>query len=139
MRAALVLVAALAVTAAAFAADGDLLAVKARYLPPAQARFASDPDALQARYDAGRDLEEAVRGVHASPRCAGLRAALLRFARAQVATAEDADYPVPRTKPRPLPRVPAGCTASSGRAPARVVLPVLSLAAAAHVARSEGA
>src|SRR5215208_6028100 len=86
MRAALVLVAALAVTAAAFAADGDLLAVKVRYLAPAQARFASDPEALQARYDAGRDLEEAVRGVDASRRCAGLRAALLRFARAQVAT-----------------------------------------------------
>ena len=143
MRAALVPVAALALalSAAAAAADGDLLAVKARLLPPAQAPFAKDPDGLQARYDAARDLEEAVRGVRrVSRRCGALRAALLRFARAQILTAEDADYPVPRTKPRALPPVPARCTAAArGPAPAAVEAPALALPAAARVARREGA
>jgi len=74
-----------------------------------------------------------------SPRCAGLRAALLRFARAQVATAEDGDYPVPRTKPRTLPRVPAGCTPLPRHAPAAARLPALAVGAAAGLARREGA
>ena len=139
MRAVLTLVAALALAAGAGAADGDLLAAKARYLPATQALFAQDPDGLQARYEAGRDLEEAVRAASVSPRCVGLRAALLRFARAQVATAEDGDYPVPRTKPRTLPRVPAGCTPLPRNAPAAARLPALSVGGAAGLARREGA
>jgi len=138
MRAALVLVAALALAAGAGAADGDLLAAKARYLPAAQALFGKDPDGLQARYDAARDLEEAVRRARVSPRCTGLRAALLRFARAQVATAEDGDYPVPRTKPRALPDVAVGCTPVRGRAPAAARLPVLRLGRVAALAQPEG-
>jgi hypothetical protein len=131
-------VAALAVAGGASAGDADLLAVKARYLPPAQAPYGVDPDGLQARYDAGRDLEEAVRPVPASTRCAGLRAALLRFARAQVATAEARDYPVPRPAPL-LPGVPAGCTAPAGAVPPAVSAPVLALPPHAQVARPEGA
>ena len=142
MRAAVVLVAALALAGVAVAAvaDADLLAVKTRYLPPAQAPFATDPDGLQARYDAARDLEEAVRGVRlVSRRCESLRAALLRFARAQILTAEDADFPVPRTRPRALPTVPAGCTAAPGGAPGAVKTWRLALPPAARVARPEGA
>ena len=45
------------------AAGGGLEAVKARYLPPAQAAYANTPDGAQARYDAGRDLVEAVAAV----------------------------------------------------------------------------
>ena len=139
MRPALVVLAALAVTAAARAADGDLLAAKAHYLPAAQALFAKDADGLQARYGAGRVLEEAVRGARVSGRCTGLRAALLRFARTQVATAEDADYPVPRTMPRTLPRVPPDCKPAPGAAPAPARLPALSLGGAARLAHPEGA
>ncbi|MDQ3065703.1 MAG: hypothetical protein M3R12_00930, partial [Actinomycetota bacterium] len=51
---------ALLMPAPAVASDGDLLAAQARYLPAAQADYANTPDGAQARYDAGRDLIEAV-------------------------------------------------------------------------------
>jgi len=110
MRVAAAVALVLVCAAAASASDGGLLAVKARYLPPAQRAFADDADGLQARYDAARELEEAVRPVAVTPACAGTRAALLRFAAAQVEIAERGDYPVARSKPA-LPSVPAGCRA----------------------------
>ncbi len=135
-----VVVAALALVGVAAAADSDLLAAKERYLPPAQRAFARDADGLQARYDAGRGLEEAVRSVRVSSRCEALRAALLRFARTQVATAEDGDYPVPRTRSRPLPSVPPGCGAGArGAVPSAVATPAPALPKGAGVARPEGA
>jgi hypothetical protein len=128
---------------AASASDGGLLAVKARYLPPAQRAFADDPDGLQARYDAARELEEAVLPVAVTPGCAGTRAALVRFARAQVAIAERRDYPVARPQPS-LPPVPAACRASTGPGPGPgsvtappLVLPPGSLRAAPERTRDE--
>jgi Beta-lactamase enzyme family len=138
MRVLAVLVAALSVAGAAPAGDVDLLAVKGRYLPAAQGPFANDPDGLQARYDAARELEEAVRPQQVSSRCEGLRGALLRFARAQVAVAEAADYPAWKPKPS-LPSVPAGCTRVGGAVPAPVAAPILALPRGAQVARPEGA
>ena len=51
---------ALLAPASAGASDGALLAAKERYLPAVQAGYANTPDGAQARYDAGRDLVEAV-------------------------------------------------------------------------------
>jgi outer membrane murein-binding lipoprotein Lpp len=114
---------------AASGSDRELLAAKARYLPPAQRVFAADADGLQARYDAARELEEAVRPLAVSASCAGLQDALLRFARAQIAIAEAADYPAARSKPRVLPRVPVTCSSLTEPRPGRgsVKTPPLAL------------
>lgn len=82
----------LLVPSAASASDDALLAAKERYLPPAEARYANTPDGAQARYEAGRNLVEAV--LAAGPVSAGrrgLRADLLVRGRAQVARAEALD------------------------------------------------
>ena len=74
------------------ASDGALLAAKERFLPAAQSDYANTPDGAQARYDAGRDLVEAV--LAAGPVTAerrALRADLLARGRAQVARAEALD------------------------------------------------
>ena len=76
----------------AAASDDALLAARDRYLPAAQAAYANTPDGAQARYDAGRDLVEAVLGaggVSADRR--QLRADLLAQGRRQVARAEALD------------------------------------------------
>jgi hypothetical protein len=139
VRPALVVLAALVVTSAASAGDEALLAAQARYLPPAQRHFAGDADGLQARYDAARDLEEAVKSEPArSASCRRLRSALLRFAHAQIAIAEASDYPVRRGRPHVLPRVPATCSAAAGRARNTTgALPTVHLDHAARVARAE--
>jgi hypothetical protein len=126
---------------AASASDGELLAAKARYLPPAQGAFGADPDGLQARYDTARDLEEAVGTVAVTPGCAGTRAALLRFAAAQIAIAEQADYPVARSKPSVLPAVPAACRplTEPGPGPRSVKTPPLVLPRGSRRAAPEGA
>jgi len=83
---------ALLVPTAAGASDEALLAAQARYLPAAQSGYANTPDGAQARYDAGRDLVEAVLAagsVTAGKRA--LRADLLARGRAQVARAEALD------------------------------------------------
>ena len=88
----LALLLALLVPAVAQGGDGGLQGVKQRYLPAAQAAYANTPDGAQARYDAGRDLVEAVAAagpVRASERA--LRAELLARGRAQVARAEALD------------------------------------------------
>ena len=76
----------------ASATGGGLEAVEARYLPPAQAAYANTPDGAQARYDAGRDLVEAVLAVgRVGAAQRALRADLLARGRAQVARAEALD------------------------------------------------
>ena len=90
----LLLVLGLLAPAAAFAADADLLRARDRYLPPALAAYADTPDGAQARYDAGRDLVEAVRRAGAvSAGLRPLRTRLLRQGRRQVARAEALDRP----------------------------------------------
>ena len=91
MRRLAILLALLAPTSAS-ASDGALLAAQQRYLPAVQAGYASTPEGAQARYDAGRDLVEAVLAAgRVSPARRALRADLLVQGRAQVARAEGLD------------------------------------------------
>ncbi len=90
---ALVLVALLLAPGAA-AGDAELRLARDRYLGPATLDYAATPDGAQARYDAGRNLVEAVLaagGVSAGQRA--LRAVLLRHGRTAVARAEALDRP----------------------------------------------
>ncbi len=88
----LALLLALLVPLSASAAGGGLQAAKARYLPAAQAAYSNTPDGAQARYEAGRDLVEAVLAVGpVAPAQRSLRADLLARGRAQVARAEALD------------------------------------------------
>jgi hypothetical protein len=90
LRLALVLL--LLLPASAAASDRALLAAKASFLPAAEARYENTPDGAQARYEAGRNLVEAV--LAAGPVSAGrsaLRADLLVRGRGQVARAEALD------------------------------------------------
>jgi hypothetical protein len=113
VRAVAVLLTALVLAPAAAADDFALLEVRDRFLPPAQHGFPATPDGYQARYDAGRDLMEAVLAAGpAGGRCTLLRGQLLAFAQAQIRTAEAADRPVRHTPPA-LPRVTAVCVPSS--------------------------
>lgn len=83
---------ALLVPASASASDGSLLAAKERYLPAAQSGYANTPDGAQARYEAGRDLVEAVLAAgRVSAGRRALRADLLARGRSQVARAEALD------------------------------------------------
>ncbi|HWH05683.1 MAG TPA: serine hydrolase [Gaiellaceae bacterium] len=140
MRALVVVIAALVLSPAAAADDFALVRAQERYLPPAQRAFANDPDGFQARYDAGRDLMEAVAAAGpASARCERLRAQLAAFALAQVRVAEAEDRPVKVRKP-PLPRVTASCTPSSRQTVTRTGLNVrLPLPPGTRVARPAGA
>ena len=108
--------AALVLVPTAAAGDAELLRAQARYLGPAQLRYGNDPDGLQARYDAGRDLVEAVRAADppSSPGCVRLRNQLYGLGLAQVRTAEAYDRPVARPVPR-LPAVTATCRPGSRR------------------------
>ena len=103
---------ALVVPVSASASDGALLAAKERYLPVAQAAYANTPDGAQARYDAGRDLVEAVVAAGAVSReRQALRADLLSRGRVQVGRAEalDRDDGFRSAAPlAPLPRASAG-------------------------------
>jgi Beta-lactamase enzyme family len=97
-----------------------MLEVRARYLPPTQRAFPDTPEGWQARYDAARDLQEAVRRVaRIVPGCVGLRSALLRYAAAHVAYAEAFDRPVRR---RP-PTIPAAPQPSCRTCPCTSLLP----------------
>ncbi len=90
----LVVVLALLAPAAAQAGDAELRDARDRYLPAAQRAYGDDPDGAQARYDAGRDLVEAVRAAGSvTPGLRPLRERLLREARRQVARAEALDRP----------------------------------------------
>ena len=136
VRGLLVLLLALVLVPAAGADDFALVRAQERFLPPAQRAFGDDPDGYQARYDAGRDLMEAVAAAGpASARCARVRAQLAAFALAQVRVAEAEDRPVKVRKP-PLPRVTASCTPTSRRTVRRTGLNVrLPLPPGTRVAR----
>ena len=72
--------------------DGALLDAKEGYLPAVEARYANSPDGVQARYEAGRNLVEAVLAAGpVSPGRRALRADLLARGRVQVARAEALD------------------------------------------------
>jgi len=108
----LVALAAFVFAPAATAGDAELTRARQLYLPPAQRSYGDDPDGAQARYDAGRDLVEAV--LAAGKVRAGfttLRASLLAQGRRQVGRAEALDRPVGSTSAgrlAPLPVAPVG-------------------------------
>ncbi|HWG57321.1 MAG TPA: serine hydrolase [Gaiellaceae bacterium] len=119
MRGLSVLLVALALAPAAAADDFALLRARDAYLPAAQRSYGNDPDGYQARYEAGRDLMEAVAAAGPVSRgCSRLRAQLAAVALAQVRVAEAEDRPVKVRKP-PVPRVTASCTPRSRRTKAR--------------------
>jgi hypothetical protein len=100
----------------AAAGDRELLKARDAHLPAAQRSYGVDPDGLQARYDAGRDLVEAVRAAGPpSAGCRRLRDQLRALGSAQVRFAEAFDHPV-RFVPPALPRVTARCTPGRSRA-----------------------
>ena len=108
---------ALLLAPAAAAGDGALLAAAERYGPAARAAYASTPDGAQARYDAGRDLVEAVVAagkVSAARR--QLRAELLAQGRRQVARAEVLDRDPGFRSAAPLAPLPG---VGPGRGPSR--------------------
>ena len=132
----LVLLLALLVPAVAHGGDGGLQAVKQRYLPAAQAAYANTPDGAQARYDAGRDLVEAVVAagpVRTSERA--LRADLLARGRAQVARAEALDRDDGFHSLAPLAPLPPAGAAYGPRRPD----PTLARRLAAAAAPANGA
>lgn len=88
------LLAALALAPAAAAGDAQLLHARDRHLGAARAEYGRDPDGAQARYEAGRNLVEAVVAAGTvSAKLRPLRAELLRAGRAAVARAEALDRP----------------------------------------------
>jgi beta-lactamase class A len=83
---------ALAFAPAALASDAALHDANARYGPAARASYARTPDGAQARYDAGRNLVEAVLAAGpVSRERRALRAELLAQGRRAVARAERLD------------------------------------------------
>jgi beta-lactamase class A len=104
--------------APASASDGALLAARERYLPPAQAAYPNTPDGAQSRYEAGRNLVEAV--LAAGPVSAGrraLRADLLARGRSQVARAETLDRDPGFRSSAPLAPLPAAGARAGLRRP----------------------
>ena len=127
---------ALVLPALAQGGDGGLEAAKARYLPPAQAAYANTPDGAQARYDAGRDLVEAVVAVGpVGVRQRALRADLLARGRAQVARAETLDRDDGFRSAAPLAPLPAAPVGVGPRRPD----PTLARRLAAAAASANGA
>jgi hypothetical protein len=122
---------ALLVPAVAPGGGGDLQAVKQRYLPPAQAAYANTPDGAQARYDAGRDLVEAVVAVGPVGKAErALRAELLARGRAQVARAEALDRDHGFRSLGPLAPLPPAAAAVGPRRPDATLARRLAAAAA---------
>ena len=120
----------------AAASDGALLAAKDRYLPATEARYSDTPDGVQARYDAGRNLVEAVLAAGSvSPGRRALRAHLLARGRAQVARAEALDRSRGFSSVAPLASLPG---TGAGLGPRRSDAG-LALRLAAAAARVDGA
>jgi hypothetical protein len=132
----LAIVLALLFPAAAVAGDGALVAAGERYGPAARASYANTPDGAQARYDAGRDLVDAVlaAGTVSRERRA-LRAELLAQGRRQVARAEALDRDDGFSSVGPLAPLPG---VGPGRAPSRPD-PALARRLAAAAATANGA
>lgn len=127
---------ALLLPASALAGDGALLAAKERYLPAARAAYANTPDGAQARYDAGRDLVEAVLAAGAvSAERRTLRAELLVQGRRQVARAEELDRDPGFRSNAPLAPLPRAAAGFGPRRPDAE----LARALAAAAARVDGA
>ena len=127
---------ALILPAAAVAGDAQLAAAKERYLAPARAWYANTPDGVQARYDAGRNLVEAVLAAGRVPAAQrALRADLLARGRAQVARAESLDRGEGFRSTAPLAPLPG---AGAGFGPRRPDAG-LSRRLAAAAARANGA
>ena len=127
---------ALALPATAFASDAALRAAGERYGPAARAGYANTPDGAQARYDAGRDLVEAVvaAGKVSAPQ-RRLRADLLALGRRQVARAEALDRDEDFRSAAPLAPLPG---VGPGYGPRRPD-PALARGLAAAAARANGA
>jgi beta-lactamase class A len=122
--------------APASASDGALLAARARYLPAVEANYAKTPDGVQARYDAGRDLVEAVLAAGVvSPGRRALRADLLVRGRRQVARAEALDRDPGFRSAAPLTPLPAAGVRVGPRRPDAT----LARRLAAVAARFDGA
>ena len=99
---------ALALAGAALGGDRELVEARDRYLPAAQAPYAATPDGAQARYDAGRDLVEAVLAAgRVRTGLRPLRADLLARGRGQVARAEALDRDPGFRSAAPLAPLPA--------------------------------
>jgi beta-lactamase class A len=122
--------------AAASAGDRELLAAQQRFLPAAQSGYANTPDGAQARYDAGRNLVEAVLTAgRVSSERRKLRADLLARGRAQVLRAEELDRGDGFRSNGPLAPLPGSGTGFGPRRPD----PTLAGRLAAAAARANGA
>jgi beta-lactamase class A len=130
----LVVLLALLSPASANAGDGALLDARERFLPAVQARYADTPDGAQARYDAGRDLVEAVLAAGTvTPERRALRAQLLAEGRRQVARAEVLDRDDGFRSTGPLAPLPgAGRGYGPGRPDAALAKRLAVAAAAAN-------
>jgi hypothetical protein len=93
-RVLLAVLATLVLAPIAVAGDAELLRARDRHLPAALLGYPATPDGAQARYDAGRNLVEAVLAAGSvSGKLRPLRADLLRRGRIAVARAEALDRP----------------------------------------------
>ena len=127
----LAIVLALLVPSSAGASDSALLAAQDRFLPAVQARYASTPDGAQARYDAGRDLVEAVLAAGpVTPERRRLRVGLLASGRAQVAHAEGLDRGDGFRSAAPLAPLPGSSVGFGPRRPDATLTRRLAAAAA---------
>ena len=115
-RLAIVLV--LLLPSAASAGDAHLLAARDNYLPAVEAGYANTPDGVQARYDAGRKLVEAVLAAGTvTTALRPLRADLLARGRAQVARAEALDRDPGFRSTAPVAPLPGGGPGVAPRRP----------------------
>lgn len=115
LRLAILLV--LLLPASAAAGDRQLLDARDRYAPAARVSHPDTPDGAQARYDAGRNLVEAVLAAgRVGSELRPLRAQLLALGRRQVAHAEALDRDPGFRSAAPLAPLPG---VGPGRAPSR--------------------
>jgi beta-lactamase class A len=122
---------ALVAAAPAAASDDALLAARDRYLPAARAAYANTPDGAQARYDAGRDLVEAVLAAGpVRPSLRTLRTDLLSRGRTQIARAEALDRDRGFRSAAPLAPLPPGSAGFGPRRPDAALARRLAAAAA---------
>jgi hypothetical protein len=127
---------ALAFPAAALAGDDELLDARERYLPRAQASYPATPDGVQAGYDAGRDLVEAVLAAGSvRPGLRALRTDLLAEGRRRIGWAEALDRGAGFRSAAPLAPLPRATAAVGPKRPD----PTLARKLAVVAARFDGA